>query len=350
MTDFLTRLVQRANGQATVIKPMARSSYGALPFINESANGFEETVTFEGGDSPTVANSEVNSSLIQSSVTNPMLERRSVQRPNRQSKRLSDKAKTASTSERSIAGGKTISAKMAAEQRGVAADASSAILQKNLHVHSDSIQRKVDVDTVKAKAIGSRQQSASIRAAGEDRAAMASHNNMIGSETLSNRRAARRQMTTSDATLQRNSHLVDDSRRGSRIATESIQNALEIQELKRVVPQESDLLARGLSRDLVTLEREGSVESSRQKNLGRQQFTAENVIKHTPDSLSVRAAERASLGSENTPSSNIQVTIGRVEIRAVQQPEHQSARPTSAPRRPAVSLDAYLKRRDEERR
>ncbi len=49
---------------------------------------------------------------------------------------------------------------------------------------------------------------------------------------------------------------------------------------------------------------------------------------------------------EAAPSSNIRVTIGRVEIKAVRPPERPVQRAAPALKGPAVSLDAYLKGRD----
>ncbi|MDY6795819.1 MAG: hypothetical protein SWK76_11190 [Actinomycetota bacterium] len=56
------------------------------------------------------------------------------------------------------------------------------------------------------------------------------------------------------------------------------------------------------------------------------------------------------IGRDVPSSRNIQVTIGRVEIRAVREPEHRPQPAPAAPREPAVSLDVYLERRDGERR
>ena len=165
-----------------------------------------------------------------------------------------------------------------------------------------------------------------------------------------------RQRTTADAAPimpRQNSRLANDrvqtETHRDAIASESTQNTVEIQAVKRPPPIESALSEIGLSQDLVIRGREEPAESNRPINSDRQQFTAENT-KHAPDRPLGRTAERVAFESESVPSTNIRVTIGRVEIRAVQQQERQAARPTSVPRKPAVSLDAYLKRRDEERR
>ena len=46
----------------------------------------------------------------------------------------------------------------------------------------------------------------------------------------------------------------------------------------------------------------------------------------------------------------IRVRIGRVEVRAVPPPQRPAPPPRAAPRRPALTLDDYLKQRSEERR
>ncbi|MDX1546713.1 MAG: hypothetical protein R3247_06985 [Rhodothermales bacterium] len=46
----------------------------------------------------------------------------------------------------------------------------------------------------------------------------------------------------------------------------------------------------------------------------------------------------------------IRVRIGRVEVRAVSPPQRPAPPPRAAPRRPALSLDDYLKQRSEDRR
>ena len=53
---------------------------------------------------------------------------------------------------------------------------------------------------------------------------------------------------------------------------------------------------------------------------------------------------------ETSPSVNVRVSIGRVEIKAVQEPEPRIQRVPSVPVGPVVSLDDYLKSRDEEGR
>ena len=56
MASFLTRLIQRTSGRASVIKPLIRSTYGSLPPVNESIGEFEETVDFNGISVPSSAN------------------------------------------------------------------------------------------------------------------------------------------------------------------------------------------------------------------------------------------------------------------------------------------------------
>ena len=107
---------------------------------------------------------------------------------------------------------------------------------------------------------------------------------------------------------------------------------------------------RGLSPDLVISRREESAKPGLQGNHGEQQSTVENLVKYTPDISPARTVERALPRNESPPSPDIHVTIGRVEIRAVQQPERKAKRIPSAPRKPVVSLDAYLKGRNEEKR
>lgn len=378
MTDFLMRLVQRANGQAPAIKPAVRSSYSSLPIINESANGFEETVNFEGIDPdtsqdgqpisriprttaamtdteapPSDAHSEVNKLLVKQAVSNQIIEQQARQRTDRQSSRRSSEDKAAPASKRNTENATTSSQRSVNRQK--AAHAAPAISQRTSHTGNNIIQRKSISNTLVSEKIGLRQQG--VFAQAEGRPTTTAHSNMIGEKGISNKEAPRRRMTTVAATpavSHRNLNVSGDSMpketRRDAVQAEAIQNNFETQAGKPAVPRESDLSAKSLSQNLVTLEREESVESNRRKNPGRQQFTAENVIKHAPDRSLERTAERVAFESESTPSTNIRVTIGRVEIRAIQPPERQAIRTPAVPKGPAVSLDTYLNGRDKEKR
>ena len=264
--------------------------------------------------------------------------------------------RAATTSDRNVTGRELISYKKIASPQRTTNDATLPTPQSNSRAADSSVQRKSIGNTLAPEVVVSRQQSTFASLSAKNDAPTMSERIIIRKETASGKDPVNQRITAADTALaapQRNSHFIDNSRRESlrnAIAYEPRQNTFEIQEANPEFPRESDLLERGLAQDLVIRGREESLESSRQKNPGRQQFTAENLVKHTPDGLSERTAERVSLGSGGLSSTNIRVTIGRVEIRAVQQQEHQAARPTPAPRRPAVSLDDYLKRRDEEKR
>ena len=104
------------------------------------------------------------------------------------------------------------------------------------------------------------------------------------------------------------------------------------------------------SRYSAMAERPGPAETGRQMNIVRQPDAAEIVTGYMPDSLPGRNLERDIARKADGLSQNIRVTIGRVEIQAVQEQERRASRPVSGSRKPAISLDAYLKARNEEKR
>jgi hypothetical protein len=95
---------------------------------------------------------------------------------------------------------------------------------------------------------------------------------------------------------------------------------------------------------------EEPLESNRQRYAVKQSSAVEAAAKFAPEKSPGRSIAEVTPGGEGAPPPNIRVTIGRVEIRAVQEPQRQAARPVSSPRKPAVSLDAYLKARNKEKR
>ena len=443
MTDFLTRLVQRTSGRASVIKPVVRSSYGSLLHVNETVGEFEETVTFEGIGTPAstdarhtvrnnllttgkentetsqpFVNSEIDNLLVKSPVAGLVSQRQSGSQIRRDSEQVASEGKAVTSADRNIQERKDVSAKKVAK-RQTNADAALPVPQRNLRAPGDSVQRKSIGNTLETGTIKARQPSASGHAIREDRATPPSRQNIGITRDVSkssNRtkqavspqseraainlrtaeKAAGRQQTNAGAAPpvpQRNLPIAGKSvprkpvgnipehetivsrqpgifaRAQDRLKTTSPGDMIERETKSNneatnrqmttasipaaVSPGNSHITydsVRGLSQDMVISSREESAKPGRQGNQSAQQFTVENIVKYAPDRLPGRTAERALPRNESPPSPDIRVTIGRVEIRAVQQPERQAKRLPSAPRKPAVSLDAYLKGRNEEKR
>jgi len=442
MTDFLTRLVQRTSGRASVIKPVVRSSYGSSLHVNETVGEFEETVTFEGIGTPALTdtrrtvrndllttgkentkasqpfvNSEIDDLLVKSPVAGPVSQRQSGKQTGRNSEQVAGEGKAVTSVDRNSQGKKSASSRKLMN-RQTSADAAPPMPQRNLRTPGDSVQRKSIGNILEPRTIGTQQPGALGHAIREDRATPSSRQNIGGRRDVSDsisrtkeamlpqseraainlrstEKAAGRQRTTAGAppVPQRNLPIAGESlprkpvgnipghetivsrqpgifaRAEDRLITTSPGDVIE-REAKSyneannrqitpasipaaVSPGNSNITydsVRGLWPDLVISGRGESAKPGRQGNQSAQQFTVENIVKYAPDRLPGRTAERALPRNESPPSPDIRVTIGRVEIRAVQPPERQAKRLPSAPRKPAVSLDAYLKGRNEEKR
>jgi hypothetical protein len=308
MADFLSRLIQRVSGEATGIRPLVRSGYGTFLRVNESATEFEETVIFNDDAGPV--------SRTQIPPVSPV-----------QSPGITRKTDIHDTQEIIKTGAKP--------EIQLTPDTSRASIRRESQLYPGSSPENEDLVT-------------SERETGP---------NDI-EETLSEKGARNRDELTDTPTGQTiRAQPIQDSERdikatnqtslvfrgtpaappGNRqVSDKSPQipapertdirqpDIIEVVEATQLISPDISLRERDFPRKLET---EGPAEPTRQVNLARQ---------YRPE--------------EASPSMNIRVTIGRVEIKAVQQSEPEIQRTPSVPVAPAISLDAYLKSRDEEAR
>ncbi len=345
-----------------------------------------------------LANSEIENIPVKSPVAGPVSRQQSGKKTGRNFQRVTGEGISVTSADSNNQEGKSTSGRKVSNRHTIP-DASPPVPQKNLHVAGSVVQRKSMGKTPELGTAGKPEQSTLGRAIPENKATPSSSQNIIGERDISDsskrmkqvaspqdtrevvtqknieKTAGRPRMTTDAAppvpprnlrvagvTFQRkptgdipgNETIVSRQPGVLTRAEERIIAPMTTAGTEATAPQRDSRLVmdrvQAPSQNMVIMEREESTITSRQEYPGRWQSEAENVAKFAPDNLSGRHAERSSFGNENPPSTNIRVTIGRVEIRAVQPPERQAARPASASRKPAVTLDAYLKARNEEKR
>jgi len=329
MTDYLNRLIKRANGQAPVIKPLVRPSYVTLPLINESVTEFEETVTF---------NEETNSPVsrmptpVISPVKSPPVTGKNNIGETQESVRTSEVPEVIVMPDASLhsTSPANLSSTRSSPEKKITQKKTKAIISE-----SDNPNPNVVANTpVKRKT--------QLRSKQDDG---------LGVEPVDRQKeTVERVQTTSPD----NRHITDDSPQHYNIekilAPErtgiSQPDIAEVRPLTRVISRQNSLQESNLPRGLET---EEPADAIRQVHLVRR-YKPEANLRQNERMTPGRVEEKGSSRQEASPAMNIRVTIGRVEIKAMQQPERQIQRTPAVPKGPAVPLDAYLEGRDEEGR
>lgn len=320
MADYLNRLIQRTSGQMPVIKPVGRSSYGTLPLINESVTKFEETVIFNEGANSPVSRRKTPTSQTKSQEITGQSNINETQELVKTS--LESEVKAApDTSQRLIRGSKSSTRSPRGNERVISSGRETTQDKTKKTIAENGNQnRKVVTNTLETRKM---QEAVNWQRRTVDRIQTTSpDNSLITGETPEHRDVE---------------SLLNPKRNISQ------PRVMKVQEEMPVIPLDSNLPVKNFSRELETEEREEMIQ---QVNLV-QRYKPEVNLRPSERMIPDRAEVRSALEQESGSSMNIRVTIGRVEIKAVQQPERQTQHTTSIPKRPAVSLDAYLKGRDE---
>jgi hypothetical protein len=130
------------------------------------------------------------------------------------------------------------------------------------------------------------------------------------------------------------------------------QNSLEANEMTNPVSSNTESQATGTpQKPVMAYSAEGAEKAARQNLVNHPYQPEQAALRPNVKTWPAQSGERASLRNDITPTTNIRVTIGRVEIKAINPPPPQTnqTKDIAKPKEPAVSLAAYLKGRDEER-
>jgi len=312
MADFLNKLIQRASGQMPGIKPLVRSGYGALPVVNEWATEFEETVTFYDETGPVYPVQKPPVSQAESpeiTTKSDVYETRELVKTSEEAEvRLApDISHDSTMQEGQLSPGTARENEKPVFSERVVAPTSKTeeINPESRGQNYDDLSRSQMESLIESKA----EQPGESEIEGVNRQRPVSRRSPEATVTsLENRRAFDRNFRVPAMERTQMRH----------------QDTVETVEETWLISPDIKLPEREFLRKLETVT---PAEQIRPVNLARQ---------HRMEEVS--------------PSVNVRVSIGRVEIKAVQQPEPQVQRRPSVPVGPVISLDAYLKSRDEEGR
>lgn len=343
MSDYLNRIIQRSSGRLPVIKPLVRSRYGASMQFKESTVESEEA-SVHGGISDLTTR--------RSALPTPRAGSRQIDiPPTDNAKRdlvetdknpeiipsAEDVERSAGsvrkTSEGNLAkGGRTSSTKRENPRGEAKAKSSENSGKGNDVLKGDRAQRESQPDT--RPGLGTR----GLLWTDErfDR-----HGPLVPGERL--RPLVRNDPSTpeEDERLIAENHGVGSAENVP--VSESNVDPRHAEEVRG--------MARGASREFESRERELVREEDmiRKANLVRHYEPQAKVAQNEPAThVTVEEGRRGELSSD--ASTNIRVTIERVEIKGVQETARQIQQTSVGPKGPAVTLDDYLKRRNEEKR
>ncbi len=333
MADYLDRLIQRTGGRASTIKPLIRSSFGTLPLQKQFSDQPGETFVR-------------NRSMVRSAK--------------------SEIAKPAQT-EKEVADGRNEVGEMAEPGRTSRTDEVRSPLAAKLSADvsipkaDGEIEKKWELSrAVDEKSASQKVEESSESAVGETHREIGNgpgrregchkfnpNIELVGRTSEQNFPATEpkhsglhphgRNMTLGDGTGSENGRISPPDANESiyppttepdmvEHLTSGEVETLDVEPIKEIPEFRMSSLVSGLEHYPETQARaEGPVPL---------------INRHSPDK------------SGSFPGSTIRVSIGRVEVRAVHQPESPKQVPQSvaAPRTPAITLDDYLKRRGEDHR
>jgi len=337
MAGYINRLIKRTNGQVPVIRHLVRSGYGTLPLISEPVTEFEESLTFnEDTNSPV---SRIETPVI-SQVKSPWITGENNTGETPELVRTSDGPEERITQDASLYSIRPVSR----SSTGSPPENDRAISpeRKIIPKKTKGIVPEIDNTSPNAEDNIPAKRKAPLRSKQE---------NGRDREVADRQRepVARIPITPPD-----NRHVTDKSPR--RHNSENVLDLertgvsqLEIAEAPQVTPVKSRQNSLQESELPLEVATEEPADAIRQVHPVRR-YIPEANLRPNERMKTGRMEERSVSRQEGTPATNIRVTIGRVEIKAVPQPERQIQRAPAAPRGPVVTLDAYLEGRDEEGR
>ncbi len=326
MADYLERLIRRTSGQMPVIRPLVRSVYSALRPVNESVSEFEETVTFHEETGPSSGNSKAS--------VLPTIE-------------ASDNSEAPPpTNNRGKIGHNETREKTIGSE-----------ISRQPFLRSTRVEHTPEPGKVTTRKLNAVQETTVEKVHGESHTVTgAAAGVSSGRETTVNSRTdtidtlktTRPGDETPVHTKLNSAELVIHEETVNR-RTEHTVGPEFVGEQRFEIPETGENPRASTDDNTQRSEREEKVPAG-EKNLVKKYIPetrpAGTYERPTPGSVSETVPARQELSRPN----NIKVTIGRVEIKAIKQPERLRWQTPSLPKRPAVTLDAYLKERGEESR
>jgi hypothetical protein len=324
MTEFLNRLIQRANGQLPGIKPLIRSSFGTLPVVNETATEFEETVAFYNNTNPISPPRKLSVSRVESPETpgkHDMQETRdSVQTTKEPEPRLiTDTDRDSARRERKLF------SESAQENEKMVSPEGENIPVELINKMKTDVRGQDSNAAISDYEISPRIES-QIRQPEEREIRLVNRQTLISPRVQPETTASVENRQASDSNNQ------TSSKGGGNITQRETTETIEETQLVSpdvFIPETGSPGGIEIGR-LVKTGR--PIETGRSSEPGHQVNIQQYSIK------------------EKSPSTNLRVSIGRIEIKAIQQSEPQIRSKPAVPVGPAVSLDSYLKDRDEKKR
>jgi hypothetical protein len=353
MTTYLEKLLLRVNGQLPVIKPVVRSNYGALPVINESKSEIEETVSFNEVDSTPYSDNRTAPNGTQFS---PGVNKKNIpviiQDENK--KHPDHSGKVPSDMVSNMVQGKIN--QPLATPKALLPESKPPAEQVKAHpeMHPTILPNGIPAQQT-APTTFREQSNPSIKSLVQNASLIQKTNPAIASNkiasSLEKKRATARQTPEGSSSPTRKTAQTNYSEQNSRyhISNENPKSFSEKHTYSESLPSNTESITDRQPDNESRLSRLEHVDKIASRNLVKQPYTSQqNSLRSKGETLYY--SDRESTGSRS-PTTNITVTIGRVEIKAVTQthPATPPVQVNSKAKEPVISLESYLKNRDEAR-
>jgi hypothetical protein len=327
MDDYLSRLIQRTSGQTPAIKPLVRSTYSAIQRVNQSTSEFKEQVTL---------NEE--SSTVPAAIQPPEKSRTGPLEGTPKPALVEKHNETI----KSNPPDKRLSTGIRREQAAPFQDSrktndNNIVVSHNRIITPDDMK---ETQSEKEAQTGER-----ISGKSPSKLDLEPEANMKSGPPGSPKRKGERV----------SSPLIIEKKAGDRVASslqpevEPVRNEMETSRQntspdrhpERLISPDPGFI--GDRKEMVV------TEPVQDRNLVKK-YRPEARISNWNERMNPEIGRESVSTRQEPAETNIKVTIGRVEIKAVRQPERQIPRAPSIQRKPVISLDAYLEGRNEEGR
>ncbi len=326
MSDFFERLIQRTNGRMPVIRPLVRPVYGTFPPVIESFSEFEESIAFNEGTGSSPVTSKAQAIM-----------------PTESSENKKNPAPTIRPKE---------TARTETREKAIIPE-----IHRKPSLHSKEVEHTPEPGKVTTREgdVFSETKTEKVFEEGYPLARTAAgvssdRESVVKSQPDSLRTvtAARRRNETTVNTESNTAELVIheeavNQRTENVIIPESVsEQRPEMPKIRQNTPSSTTGMA-------------PESEAEEKGPAGERTLVRDYVPEAKPGgiyngALSGSIPEPVSTRQESSHSNTIKVTIGRVELKATRQAERPPLRTPPVPKRPVVTLDAYLEARGKESR
>jgi hypothetical protein len=336
MTNYLDRMIKRINGELPVMKPLVRSSYQRLPFVNENKSEFIETVLFDAGDSQAIPDmtppaqdfTHAPEPVVKNSSGIPIGETNLRSDIRKSSNKATDRDQVAELLK--TPGNPSLETKVHAVRLVISPGEERTITPINIlspddkRIHKDSVSKSGQITAPAQISLPKRKSSVktSLGDASPERKLM---DNQIQPQAFSPA------IANPEGTLKAQS-LVEKREFQAKNVPHNISNRTKTVSVSQ--PDKTDL-------DLHLTR----IEKNPASDLVKRGYRTEDIKPPTRE-------EKINASRSPVQPNHISVTIGRIEIKAVNAPVQPvpQTQPVSKSPEPIISLESYLKNRDEARR